>query len=335
MPQAQFLIEAFDREQWCPVLQALFPVEDPEALRAILAGIADDDPDLEGTYLLDDEDLATIVAAFNVSFDAAQLDSKDLEISLSRSRPSDRTPYLPYLSHTGYELPLLLEGRKKLARMSDLYPPIKFEGEDRFEHWVAKGVLHREEVNEPFDEPVQSRGQTYLGHRTVYYTPKGEEWRIPAIKLISDASDKSGGWNEYFERLEGMLFGYEDWQNDWWINEGITGGGFGGLKGCCAVTAAGLAWIEAAGFRALPPIDRPTLTIMMYGRWEEADQYAAMLGDRESVAVARFNMLGRDFMKFWESQRGGPWHLPAGRIAEFNRFLRGSVEIVARRRDQA
>ena len=336
MPPAQFLIEAFDLGRWCPVLQAMFPVDDPEALRAILAGIADDDPELEETYLLDDEELAAIVATFNVSFDAAQLDSKDLEISLSRSRPSDRTPYLPYLSHTRYELPLLLEGRKKLARMSGLYPPMAFEGEDRFERWVAKGVLHREEVNEPFDKPVQtSYGQTCLGHRTVYYTPKGEEWRIPASKLIWDASGKSGGWNEYFERLEGMLFGYEDWQNDWWINEGITGGGFGGLKGCCAVTAAGLAWIEAAGFRALPPIDHPTLTILMYDRDNEADLCAAMLRDPDSVAVARFNMLGRDFMNFWKSQRGGPWELPAGRIAEFNRFLRGSVEIVAQRYDAA
>jgi hypothetical protein len=74
---------------------------------------------------------------------------------------------------------------------------------------------------------------------------------------------------------------------------------------------------------------------MMYDRDNEADQYAAMLGDLDSVAVGRFNMLGRDFMKFWESQRGGPWHLPAERIAEINRFLRGSVEIVAQRYDAA
>ncbi|MCK1515310.1 hypothetical protein IVB22_22710 [Bradyrhizobium sp. 190] len=73
MPQAQFLIEAFDRERWCPILQALFPVDDPEALRAILAGTADDDLDLEDTYLLDDEELAAIVTTFNVSFDAAQI----------------------------------------------------------------------------------------------------------------------------------------------------------------------------------------------------------------------------------------------------------------------
>jgi hypothetical protein len=46
-------------------------------------------------------------------------------------------------------------------------------------------------------------------------------------------------------------------------------------------------------------------------------------------------MLGRDFMNFWKSQRGGPWQLPAGRIAEFNRFLRGSIEIVAQRYDAA
>jgi hypothetical protein len=310
----------------------MFPVDDPQVLHAILAGAADDDPKLEKTYFLDEEKLAAIVATFNVSFDPAQLDSKDLEINLCRWRPSDRTPYLPYLSHTGYELPLLLDGRKKLARMSDLYPPMAFEGEDRFEHWVAKGVLHREEVNEPYDKPVQtSYGQTCLGHRTVYYTPKGEEWRIPASKLIWDAAGKSGGWNEYFERLEGMLFGYEDWQNDWWIKQGITRGGFGGMSCCCAVTAAGLAWIEAAGFRALPPIDRPTLTIIVHDWENETDQYAAMLEESDCVAVGRFNMLGRDFMNFWKSQRGGPWHIPAGRVAEFNRFLRGSVEIVARR----
>jgi hypothetical protein len=178
MPQSRFLLEAFHRDQWCPVLQAMLPVNDPEALRAILGGSADDDPELQWIYWLDDEQLAAIAAKFNVSFDAAQLDSKDLDICLFRWQPNDQMPYLP---HTRYELPLLLDGRKKLARMGDVYPPMTFEGEDRFDHWVAKGVLHREDVNEPFDPPYRTfRGQTYLGQRTVYYTPKGEEWRIPA-----------------------------------------------------------------------------------------------------------------------------------------------------------
>jgi hypothetical protein len=331
MPQSRFLIEAFDYEQYCPVLQAMLPVDDPEALRALLGGVADEDPELDYIYPLDDDDLAAIVAKFNVRFDAAQLASKDLATSLCRWRPSDQMPYLP---HTRYELPLLLDGRKKLARMMNLYPPMTFEGEDRFDHWVARGVLHREVVDEPYDPPHQtSRGRTYLGHRTVYYTPKGEEWRIPASKLIWRASGKSGGWNEYFERLEGMLFGYEDWQNDWWIKEGITGGGFGGVSFCCAVTAAGLAWIESAGFRALPPIDCPALTIMGYDWETEADLYAAMLGDPESAAVVRFNMAGRHAMNFLDLRYGGPWEIPAGYIAEFNSFLHGSVVTVAKRDD--
>jgi hypothetical protein len=330
MPQSRFLLEAYNLEQCCPVLQAMLTVDDPQALRAILGEMADEDPDLQWIYHLDDKELAAIAAKFNVSFDAAQLDSKNLDIILFRQRRIDQMPYLP---HTRYELPLLLDGRKKLARFAEAYPPMTFEGEDRFDHWVAKGVLHREEVTEPFDAPVRSsRGQTYLGHRTVYYTPKGEEWRIPASKLIWDASGKSGGWNEYFERLEGMLFGYEDWQNDWWINEWIARRSFGGGSFCCAVTAAELAWIESAGFRALPPIDHPALTIVSYDRENEADHYAAMLGDSEGAAIVRFNMLGRDFMNFWDPwPGGGPWDLPAGRIAEFNRFLRGSVVIVARR----
>jgi hypothetical protein len=291
--------------------------------------MADDDPELEQDYLLDDDQLAAIGARFNVSLDIARLDSQDLTIFLFRLR---RINEVPYLIHGGYELPLLLDGRKKLARFSDYYPPMTFKGEDRFDHWVAQGVLHREEVDEPLDPPYQTaREQIWNGHRTVYYTPKGEEWRIPAMKLICDASAKSGGWNEYFERLEGMLFGYEDWQNDWWIKRGITGGGFGGVSFCCAVTAAGLAWIESAGFRELPPIDHPMLTMMSYDRENEAGLCAAMLGDPDSAAVVRFNMPGRHAMDFVDLRHGGPWDLPAERLPEFNSYLDGSIVIVARR----
>jgi hypothetical protein len=87
---------------------------------------------------------------------------------------------------------------------------------------------------EPFDRP----NRRFEGLRTVYYTPKGEEWRIPATKLIWRAAE-AAGWNEHFERLEGMLFGYEDWQNDWWIEEGLKRGRFAGLALCCPVDASG------------------------------------------------------------------------------------------------
>jgi hypothetical protein len=323
MPQSNhFILEAFDRDWWCPVLQALVHVTDLDALRAFLGRVADDDPELQHSYRLDDADLARFVAKYGVAFDPGQLDSKDLEISLFRWRRLRETPYLV---HTGYELPLLLDGRKKLARMGHAYPPATFDGEDRFAHWVAKGFLHREEVVESFDPPVRS----YLGHRTVYYAPKGEEWRIPASKLIWHAADKSGGWNEHFERLEGMLYGYEDWQNDWWIDVGLEGGGFGGLRLCCTVTPEGLAWIEAAGLRALPPGAKPTLRITTYDASAAAD---LMREEPDAAALVRFNVLGRAFMPLVDDLRcGRPWDLPRDRIPELNRNLRGWVVIVARR----
>ncbi|WP_052121627.1 DUF7683 domain-containing protein [Inquilinus limosus] len=201
----------FDREQWCPVFQIHLRNPDPDRLRSLLGVEAEDDPELRRSYPLDEAEAAAIAAASGAELDIPGLDADDRDYALTRLHSIDT---VPYLVHTGYELPLLLDGRKKLARMTLEYPPMTFEGEHRFDHWVAQGVLHREEVIEPFPRPVGE----FLGIRTVYYTAKGEEWRIPAMKLIMTASASSGGWNEVFERLEGMIFGYEDWQNDWWID---------------------------------------------------------------------------------------------------------------------
>jgi len=314
-----FMLEAIDRDQLCTVLETLFHIPDLDKLREILGGESEGDAELRDFYMLDEGKLATIISEFDVKFDPC-----GLEVGIYRWRQLRK---VPYLVHTGYELPFLLEGRKKLARMGDAYPPMTFDGEDRFDHWVAQGVLHREEVVEPFDRPTKK----WLGHRTVYYTPKGEEWRIPALKLVWEASTKSGGWNEYFERLEGMLFGYEDWQNDWWINEGLQGGGFGGARLCCAVTPAGLAWIEAAGFRALPPIEKLTLAVTTYDATAEADMRAFMLDDPESAALVCFNVFGGVVSSLPDHGSSPPWHVPSHRIPELNRHLRRAIMIVARR----
>jgi hypothetical protein len=320
-PSQSFIIEALDREYCCPVLQARFAVPALAALRAVLGAQAQDDPDLRRVYFLDPAEMAAVVTAFDVCFDPPVA---HMDVCLSRPHSIDRAPYLV---HTGYELPLLLDGRKKLARMGDAYPPMRFDGEDRFDHWVAQGVLHREEVIEPFDNPTKR----WHGHRTVYYTPKGEEWRIRAMQLVMKMATKSGGWNEHFERLEGMLFGYEDWQNDWWIEHGILGGGFGGVRLCCAVNAAGLAWIEAAGFRALPPIDKPDLIITNYDAAAEAEMRAFMLEEADTAALVCFNVFGGVVSTLSGVQTGPPWRVPSGRIADLNRTLRRSVTIVARR----
>lgn len=320
-----FILEAFDRDRWCPVLQSLFRVRDTAALRAVLGLDADVDPKLERHYLLDDHELTAVVTRFNVAFDAAQLHSKDLDICLFRRRwLSDA----PYLVHTGYELPLLIDGRKKLARMSDTYPPMTFEGEERFDRWVRQGLLHKEEVVEPFDRPVKG----WVGHRLVYYTPKGEEWRIPASKLIWSEFGNAGHWNETLERLEGILYGYEDWQNDWWIKaHGERGGGYSGVSLCCGTTAAGLGWMESAGFRALPPADGPILDVTRYDPEAEAEMQAFMAGKPSNVALVRFNVAGRNLPPILDLRQTGPWKVPGEHVPELNRHLMGPVVIVARR----
>src|SRR5262245_40959396 len=171
-----FILEAFDRTLWCAIAQASLQ---------------------ERIYPLDDEEITAIVSSFG-TFDPRQIGDANLLVTISRWSGLYE---IPYLVHTNYELPLLLDGRKKLALMSGAYPPAAFYGEERFDHWVAEGALHREEVVEPFERPIGD----FQGLRTVYYTPKGEAWRIPAHKLIRKAAEKAGGWNEHFERLEGML----------------------------------------------------------------------------------------------------------------------------------
>jgi hypothetical protein len=320
----RFILEAFDRDQWCPIAQAPFHVDDISFLRALLGVAAGEDDELQRTYYLDDNELAELAGRFGVRYDRSELVSADVEFILFRS---SQLIGAPYLVHTGYELPLLLDGRKKLAHISHCYPPMTFDGEDRFDHWVAKGVLHRTEI---IEEPARG----LLGYRTVLYTPKGEKWRIPARQLIWDAASKSGGWNDYFERLDGMLLGYEDWQNDWWIELGQQRGGFGGVTFCCPVTKAGLAWMESAGFRALPPVEGATLLIASYDFDDvdaKADLHALMFQQPDNAAIVRFNVLGRHVMDLL--RQAGPWQVPADRIPELNSKLRGSVVIVARRDD--
>lgn len=323
-----FILEAIDPDYCCPVLQARFEAADPALLQAVIGAQADDDPELRYTYVLDEAELATVVSAFGVRFDPTPLGHADPQIELSRLHPIQEGPYLV---HTGYELFLLLDGRKKLARMGDCYPPLAFDGEERFDYWVADGKLHREEVLKPFDAPISE----YLGTRTVYYTPVGEEWRIQAMELIFRAAAKSGGWNEHFERLEGMLFGYEDWQNDWWIEAGRQRGGFGGISLFSTVTADGLIWLQSAGFRALPPIDKANVTVASFDSNDAAALRNLMLEDFDNAAVICFKIFPQQLYDLVGGAGRGPWLLPRDRIPDLNRLLRNGVVVAARRDDPA
>jgi hypothetical protein len=170
------------------------------------------------------------------------------------------------------------------------------------------------------------------GFRTVYYTRLGEEWRISAWKLIKKAAAKSG-WNEHFERMEGMLYGYEDWQNDWWIEHlRRRGVRWGALMVHAAVTTAELAAIEDMGWRALPPRTGSLKLLSSVSDDASDKELPRLLESSGADALVRFSVKARPFLEELASDRQGRFHeLPASRVRDLNRMIVDSIEVALRR----
>lgn len=206
----QFVLQVIDPDTGCPVLESRFTVEDISVLAEILDKEADGDPDIRCSYSLDDQQLTAIAQKVGAAFDAG-------------GRPAALVPWhsirrVPYLVHTGFELALMLEGRKPLAVFADIYPGSWSEELlARFAPYVSNGRFVRRIVDRPFPEVQRAPdGALIEGTREVYVAAPGEEWRIEAFLMLREVAAKSG-WNDTLERFEGSLLGYEDWQNDWWI----------------------------------------------------------------------------------------------------------------------
>jgi hypothetical protein len=202
-----FVLQAIDPEMGCRVLKTRFRVEDASKLRRALGLIASDDLDLEYSYSLDQENLTAITSTFGVSFEPGLG-----PVSLV---PWHQLREVPYLVHTGFELALMLEGRKPLAIFSDVWPCEWLDDLiHRFDRYVDEGRIISHVVDVP--APVHcSTGVRWI--REVYVSLPGHEWRINAYMLLRKVGTQSG-WNDALERYEGSLLGSEDWQNDWWAN---------------------------------------------------------------------------------------------------------------------
>jgi hypothetical protein len=327
-----FVLQARDPDHGSPVFEARFSVAELEDLRALIGPWADDDQELEASYTLDAAEVAAITARFGVAFDP---EGRETHLWPWDEQWESRRRF-PYPVHNGFELPLLLEGRKQLADMSDAYPPDRHFNEDKFDRYVAEGILHKEVIVEPYRqsdriEPYRIKnGPVFEGTRRVYYSRKGEDWRILAYKLIWDASSKSG-WNEDFERLQVMLFGYEEWQIDWWLADlRRRRMRFGCAPVYCAVSQDDLAWIDTAGYRALPPIQDSALSVsLLYDLPDDAAR--RMMDTAGGAGLVRFSVRSRPFLDLADGQSGPDYTIPAGRTKDLNRNIEGHIEVVARR----
>lgn len=131
---------------------------------------------------------------------------------------SDSLRALPYLVHTNRELGLMLTGAKPMAMFSYIggkEPECVVRYLRLFDRQVDAGRFERRIV----DEAVPLRPD-WLSRR-IFYTLPGEAWRVDAmLELIVHY----GAWTNEHERRFGTLLGYEDWQNDIWLERHPVGG---------------------------------------------------------------------------------------------------------------
>jgi hypothetical protein len=117
---------------------------------------------------------------------------------------------LPYAVHTNRELGFMLSGRKPLACFvdgKDCFPDVVVRYLRLFDRYVADGRLIR---SDHFSDVAWGKQ-----HHILFAIPS-EEWRIDTmLELLLS----SGHWTAQHERRQGELLGYEDWMNDYWLDQ--------------------------------------------------------------------------------------------------------------------
>lgn len=204
MPTRKFVIEFIDQVTGCISSEFVIETNDVAGLCAIVDPEAEDIHPAAG-YDLELDDIKKINARFGV-----ECENGSAEARLRSWRVIDE---LPYKIHTNRELAMMLSGEKPLAAFSERLPSnSEYEviPERFFAPHVESGVFMKREYVLTDDERQQTR--------VVLYATRNEEWRMNAYLLLKKTAMKSG-WSEGFERMEGSLLGYEDWQNDIYIEK--------------------------------------------------------------------------------------------------------------------
>lgn len=202
MTRRKFVLEFIDQLTDCVSSDCAFEVDDVAALCEVVDPETDDIHPA-ATYELELEDIEEL----KQRFDIADSDHR----SIARLRSWGSMDELPYKTHTNRELALMLTGEKPFAAFSEYLPSEKgYEciPESRFAPYVRDGQFSKKEY------VTLSKNNRRV--RVVLYARRGEEWRMDAYILLKKTAEKSG-WSEGFERFEGSLLGYEDWQNDIYI----------------------------------------------------------------------------------------------------------------------
>lgn len=204
-----FALKGFDAATKTVCAECRVRIEHLDQLTAILAPESTTDPDLKGQYVGLPRCVMQKIGALCIPPIVPDA------ILTGLSRPHLALDAIPYLIHTNFELPLMLDGRKPLAVFGDVYPSDWFdELLEPFEPFVASGQILRRIIDTP--APALSQHHPDLdGMRDVLFALPDQAWRIDAY--VKDILNRTRDWDDDLERRQGVLLGYEDWQNDWWI----------------------------------------------------------------------------------------------------------------------
>lgn len=321
-PHTSFVLSAIDPDLLCPWLEVRFETDDLSTLRRLVDTDAPEDVGLDDAYLLSPAQVAAVCDAFGIEFEHGSREGFLFKYV-------DTGVRIPYLVHTGYELALMVQGRKPFAFVdfnSDWPPSVELK--TRFDAYVAQGLFHsQEEIFDAAGRPGRRIGQ-------VFYTLKGEEWRIPAFEFIRQNINLQGDGCENLVRMEGALLGYERWQNDWWIDHLANSSvNLYGASSIVKVDRAQYDWLVHAGFRALPPVNTPTFTLYSSSWLDDDAMKAAMQDDPTIEAFVQFNVGLRHIMHAADFRTAGPYEIPASLIATINRHLLRAVRVLIQRSD--
>lgn len=122
----------------------------------------------------------------------------------------------PYPLHTNRELEFMLERNKPLAHFSDAYDGEPWEEifpELSFQPYVQSGRFVMRDFVIPDASIANDRFPNVRGIRHLFYAQAHEDWRIDAFIAMLWAWHKTA-WSDGFERLEGSLLGYTEWEAD-------------------------------------------------------------------------------------------------------------------------
>ncbi|WP_165668540.1 hypothetical protein [Metapseudomonas otitidis] len=200
--KSKFIIEAVCSETHCIAVDLRIETDTPSKILDIISP-PHGRLHPAARYDLSPEDVAQLAASFSL-----ELPHGDF---FYRLRCWHRLDNLPYKTHTNRELKMMLEGIKPLASFSENHPSdVDFEAipESLFLPYVEQGLIVKRDYVSNLDSSS--------GTRFVLYARKPEEWRIDAYILLKLTSEASG-WSQGFERMEGALLGYEEWQNEAYI----------------------------------------------------------------------------------------------------------------------